>query len=69
MYIVLDNYYERYKEKFEHFSRKIGPISAISKTYKYYASKHNLILKMLADSEPSSLSKWFIELKRSVKAG
>lgn len=68
MYRELEKYYENYKDKFEQFSKKMGPISAISKSYKYFSSKHNLLLKMMADSEPNSLNRWFIELKRSVKA-
>lgn len=40
----------------------------MTKSYKYYASKHNILLKLLADSDPNSSIRWFIDLKRTVRA-
>ena len=68
MFKELERYYESYREKFEYLSKKVGPVSAVTKTYKYYASKHNILLKMMADSDPNSLVRWFIDLKRTIRS-
>jgi len=49
-------------------SRKIGPIASVNNNFKYYASKSNILLKMLADSEANSSVKWFNDLKKAAKA-
>lgn len=69
MYNELERYYESYREKFDYLSRKIGPIASINNTFKYYANKSNILLKLLADSDPSSSIKWFNDLKKACKAG
>lgn len=38
----------------------MGPVVAINKSFKYYASKNNLILKIMSDSDPNSNMKWMI---------
>lgn len=68
MYIQLEKYYDSYRDKFDYLSRKIGPIASINNVYKYY-NKSNLLLKLLADTDPSSSIKWFNQLKKVLKVG
>ena len=67
MYGELEKYYESYRDKFDYLSRKIGPIASINNTFKYY-NKSNILLRLLADSDPGSSIKWFNDLKRAAKA-
>lgn len=68
IYLELERYFDRYRDKFEQLSKKVGPVVSVTKSYKYYASKHNILLKMLADSDPNSSIRWFVDLKRTVKS-
>lgn len=67
MYIELERYYENYRDKFDYLSRKIGPIASINNIFKYY-NKSNILLRLLADSDPNSSIRWFNQLKKAVKA-
>jgi len=58
MYIELERYYENYRDKFDYLSRKIGPIASINNIFKYY-NKSNILLRLLADSDPNSSIRWF----------
>lgn len=68
MFNELERYYENYREKFDYLSRKVGPIASINNVFKYFASKSNILLKMLANNEPISSIKWFNDLKKAAKA-
>jgi hypothetical protein len=68
MFKELERYYEEYRKKFEHISKKIGPIASLNKSFKYYSSKSNILLKMLADPEANVSVKWFNDLKKASKA-
>ena len=58
MYIELERYYENYRDKFDYLSRKIGPIASVNNILKYY-NKSNILLRLLADSDPNSSIRWF----------
>jgi hypothetical protein len=47
----------------------VGPIASINNVYKYFSSKSNILLKLLANNDPSSSIKWFNDLKKAAKAG
>lgn len=63
----MERYYESYRDKFDYLSRKIGPIASINNIFKYY-NKSNILLRLVADSDPNSSIRWFNELKKAVKA-
>lgn len=68
MFTELEKYYENYRDKFDYLSRKIGPIASINNIFKYY-NKSNILLRLMADSDPGSSIRWFNDLKKAVKAG
>ena len=68
MFLELDKYYESYKDKFQEFSQKIGPVVDINQSLNYFANRQNMRLKLMADSDPHSIIKWFIDIKKSAKA-
>lgn len=69
MIAYLEKYYETYRKKFNSSNQKIQTITSINKSYKYYANKNNILLKIMADSDPTSSIEWLNNLKKTVKVG
>lgn len=51
MFAELEHYYDNYRDKFEQLARKIGPVATVNNNFKYFSSKSNILLKLLADSD------------------
>lgn len=62
IYKELDNYFETYKSKFNHFAELAEPVVSMNQSYVFYQSKNNLTLKLMS-LEANKINKWLNTLK------